>query len=247
MTRALIAEDEKELRGHLARTLKKLWPELEICAMAGNGAEALAMFEEHKPDIAFLDIRMPGKSGMEIARRMNGCHIVFVTAYDQYAVEAFEQYAVDYILKPVTEERLEKTVSRLKTAAKGNSDIFAQAIEQVAARLAAPKSWLQWVRAQSGASVRMIHVDDVVYFRSEDKYTVVRLADGEALIRSPLKTMEAELDPGLFWRVHRNAIINIRWVESATRMPSGALSLKLKCVAGHITASRQYAHLFHQM
>ncbi len=243
--RALIAEDEAELRKHLSRLLNKLWPELDICAEAANGEEAVALFGAHRPEIAFLDIRMPGLSGLEAAQRMPGCRIVFVTAYDQYAVAAFEQYAVDYLLKPATEERLRKTIARLKEPAGKETAQLAKAIEQAAARLAQPKTALQWVRAMNGASVRLIHVDDIAYFKAEDKYTVVRLADGEALLRTPLKTLEAELEPADFWRVHRNTIVNARWVESASRLPAGNLSVRLKTLPDELTVSRQYAHLFH--
>lgn len=247
MMRALIAEDEAELRAHFIKMLRKLWPELEICAEAENGNEALALCREHRPDIVFLDIRMPGKSGMEVAKNLSGCRIVFVTAYDQYAVEAFERYALDYLVKPVTEERLARTVATLKQAGAGEAQLLAKAIEQAAARLAPAKKWLQWVRAQTGDTVRLIHADDIVYFRAEDKYTVVRMADGEALIRSALKTLEAELNPENFWRIHRNTIINVRWVEKASRLPGGGLSLHLKNITEELAVSRQFAHLFRQM
>jgi DNA-binding LytR/AlgR family response regulator len=246
MTRALIAEDEPELRHGFVRMLNKLWPELEICAQASNGEEALAQYKKHRPEIVFLDIRMPGRSGMEIAGEMRDCKVVFVTAYDQFAVEAFEKYAVDYILKPVAESRLAKTVAKLKSGTVSEYGPLEDAIKLITARISSHKNGLQWVKALEGDTVRLLNVDEIAYFKSADKYTVVRTAAGETIIRSSLKTLEAELDPNYFWKVHRNTIVNVRWIEKAQRLFAGKISIRLKGLPDELDVSRQYSHLFHQ-
>jgi DNA-binding LytR/AlgR family response regulator len=246
MTRALIAEDEQELRRALVRQLKKLWPELEICAEAGNGDEAVELFKKHRPDVVFLDIRMPGRSGMEAAREMTNCKIIFVTAYDQHAVEAFEHFAVDYLLKPVADARLAKTVEKLKAGGEANHNALMAALERAASRIGGAKQALQWVRALEGDTVRLLSVEDVAYFKSADKYTVVRTKAGETIIRSSLKTLESELDPNNFWRIHRNTIVNVRWIDKAQRNFAGKMSVKLKGIPEDLSVSRQYARLFHQ-
>jgi len=250
--RALIADDEEHLRADLRRKLARIWPELEIVGEAVNGDEALALAEQLQPEICFLDIRMPGLSGLEVGRRLAArCRVVFVTAFDQYAVEAFRQAAVDYLLKPVREERLAETVQRLRRQGGGAEEMHSRvaAIEQI---LGARKREndlpnLAWLKVQEGEAVRLIAVTEVYYFQAEDKYTTVVTGTGEWLIRKSIKELAAELDPNRFWRIHRGTIVNVARIEAASRNFSGSYSLKLKGLAKSITASRGYGYLFKQM
>ena len=247
--RAIIADDEPALREHLKRILHKLWPELELCGEAGHGTAALELIRQQQPDIAFLDIRMPGLSGMDVAARIDAaCRIVFITAYDHYAVQAFEHHAVDYLLKPVTEERLQETILRLKQPFEGKMSDFKGLIQQISASLSdASRQSLQWLRVQHGDAVALIHADDVVYFKAEDKYTIVRTRQGEHVIRTSLRALEEKLDHGHFWRIHRNAIVNVHWIEKVDRHFGGKLTIRLKQVSDALVVSRSFAHLFQQM
>lgn len=248
--RAIIADDEEALRGHLRKKLSALWEGLEIAGEAGDGETALRMIHDLKPDIAFLDIKMPGLSGIEVAKRAAGaCMVVFATAFNKYAIEAFDNEAVDYLLKPVSDERLEKTIKRLKErlAAGTPGPDLAAAIERVAKTLQAAPGHLQWIKAQHKEGVRLIAVADVLYFRATDKYTTVRTKDGEFLIRKSIKELEAELDAGQFWRIHRAAIVNVRAVHAVSRSVAGTLTIRFKDLPDHLTVSRAYAHLFKQM
>lgn len=257
--RAVIADDELHLAEYLRDRLGELWPELVILPLAANGPDALRMLEDEEPDFAFLDIRMPGLNGLEVARRACGAaRFVFVTAYDQYAVEAFEAEAVDYLLKPVTERRLEQTVRRLRqylteAPTKHGRD------QAVLARLAAllpeltagesilPAGRLRWVRAAVGNQVRLIPIDEVSYFQSSDKYTSVFTAEGEFLIRTALRELLAELDPERFWQVHRGTVVQAAKVLGTTRDFRGRVVLKLRDRAETLVVSRAYLHLFRQM
>jgi len=247
MTAALIAEDEPLLRKQLRETLAALWPELVIVDEAEDGITALAAVEKHAPDIAFLDIRMPLKSGLDVARDLAGrCHVVFVTAYDEYAVSAFEEGAVDYVLKPPTQERMDKVVQRLKSRLAGAQlDLSA-----LLARLAARESGtgpLKWVRASLGPAMRMIDVNDVLYFQAEDKYTKVVTSDGEALIRKPIKELYEELDPDAFWQIHRSTIVNLRAIARVERDWRDQPVILLKDRGEKLTVSRTFAHRFKAM
>ena len=247
MTTALIAEDEPMMRAQLRGRLAQAWPELEIVGEAGNGEEALALAEEKRPDIAFLDIRMPVLSGLDVAREIAGrCHVVFVTAYDDYAIAAFDEGAVDYVLKPPMPERIAKVVARLKArVALAPLDLTA-----LLAKLAAkdPSSGpLKWIRASLGASMKMIAVDDVIYFRAEDKYTKVVTAEGEALIRKPIKDLFEELDPESFWQIHRSAIVNLRAIARVDRDWRGEPVIVLKGRDETLAVSRTFAHRFKAM
>ncbi len=250
---AVIADDEKPLRDYLRRQLSAIWPELDIVAEAENGVQALALMTRENPDIAFLDIKMPGLSGIEVAAKAAGsCRIVFVTAYDQYAVEAFEKAAVDYLLKPVTRERLEKTVSRLKAALAippPNPKELATLLEQLRqkSRKVGPKAYLNWIRSQHRDGVYLIPVGDVVFFKASDKYTVVRTREGETLIRKSIKALSKELDPDLFWQIHRGTIVNVNCIDKVSRALTGRLALKLKDPAETLMVSRSYTHRFRQM
>lgn len=254
---AIVADDEPRLAAFLAERLAVLWPELLVAGIAANGPEALALIDAEGPDVAFLDIRMPGLTGIEVARAIpRGVHVVFVTAFDAYAVDAFERDAVDYLLKPVADERLAETVARLRArlAAGGPGPELAQALATLA-RLApslapggvAPAGRLAWIRASVASQVRLIPVDEVCYFQANDKYTSVFTPDAEALIRTPLKELLAQLDPDRFWQVHRGTIVNLGEVAATTRDLAGRMSIALKRRPEKVAVSRAFAHLFRQM
>jgi DNA-binding LytR/AlgR family response regulator len=247
MPTALIAEDEPMLLAQLKARLTAAWPELEIVAEAANGEEALELAEAKRPDIAFLDIRMPIRSGLEVARELAPrCHVVFVTAYDEYAVAAFDEGAIDYVLKPPMPEKIAKVVARLKSRlAQAPLDLTAL-LAKLAARGegAAP---LKWIRASLGASMRMISVDDVLYFRAEDKYTKVVTREGEALIRKPIKDLYDSLDPEAFWQIHRGSIVSLRAIERVDRDWRGEPVIVLKDRDEKLAVSRTFAHLFKAM
>ncbi len=248
--RALIADDEPHLAEHLRARLAAAWPDLEVLPLAANGLEALRAIEEDAPEIAFLDIRMPGLTGLDVARRIEArTHVVFVTAYDQYAVEAFDQDAVDYLLKPVTDERLARCIERLK--AKLAAATRPPALEEVLARLARALpagggGRLRWVRALKGEVVQQIAVDEVLYFQAQDKYTCVITRAGESLIRMPLAELSEQLDPEMFWQVHRGTVVNMNEVASTRRDMGGRVFVKLKSGA-ELPVSRAYAQRFKQM
>ena len=246
MPTALIAEDEPMLRAQLKSRLAEAWPELAIIAEAANGADALAMVDAHQPDIVFLDIRMPVKSGVEVARALEGrCHAVFVTAYDEYAVAAFDEGAVDYVLKPVSPERIAKVVARLKSRlASAPLDLSA-----VLSRLAAREGggFLKWIRASLGATMKLIDVADVMYFQAEDKYTKVVTAAGDAHIRKPIKELFEELDPETFWQIHRATIVNLRAIARIERDWRDQPVISLRDRAEKLTVSRTFAHRFKAM
>ena len=250
--RALIADDEANLAEHLRARLAALWPQLEILPLAANGLEALHAIGEDEPEVAFLDIRMPGLTGLDVARRVEATktHIVFVTAYDQYAVEAFDRDAVDYVLKPVTDERLARCVERLK---KKLADAEKPpALEEMLSRLAhalpaAGTGKLRWIRASKGEIVQQIAVDDVLYFQASDKYTCVLTREGESLIRMPLAELADQLDPDVFWQIHRGTVVNMNAVVSTRRDLGGRVFVKLKGGGAELPVSRAYAHRFKQM
>jgi len=245
--KAIIADDEPHLAHDLQRRLQNLWPELQIVAVLHDGVAAAVALEEIKPDIAFLDIRMPGQSGLDAARAAGGgCRVVFVTAFDDHAVQAFEQAAADYLLKPVSDERLARCVERLKQRAAEVPDALLERLQRL---LAAPaKSQpLRWLRAQVGQTVRMVAVDEVCYFQSADKYTTVLLRDAELLLRTSLKDLTAQLDLDQFWQVHRGTVVNVRQIVSAHHDLLGKVSLTLRDRPERVAVSRSYSHLFRQM
>ena len=263
--RALIAEDEPILAAALSHALQRLWPQLQIVASCPNGVEALRQSLELLPDIVFLDIKMPGKSGLEAAEELAEAwpaqrpfpQLVFVTAYDEFALTAFEHAAADYVLKPVNDTRLGKTIERLRLrlGADGNNapvrpqdglDDLARLLGQLQT-LAPPQARLGMIRAAVGNQVRMIPVAQVLYFEALDKYVNVVTADGEALIRTSLKELLPQLDPEQFWQVHRGTIVNAARIDSAVRDDAGKLSLNLRGHAGVLRVSPLYAHLFRQM
>jgi DNA-binding LytR/AlgR family response regulator len=249
---ALIADDEAPMREQLRARLLEVWPELDVVALASNGIEAVEMAARHRPQIAFLDIRMPGMGGIEAARQLyDRCHIVFATAYDQYAVDAFEQGAIDYLLKPVTSERLATTCERLRQRlAQAPQDIGAQ-LAQLGSLLqqgAAPKrSYLRWIQAQVGGSLRMVSTREILFFQSDEKYTRVQTATAELLIRKTLKELADELDPDEFWRIHRSTLVRVDAIAEVSRDMRGRQMLRVRNYPHALEVSRNHSHLFQQM
>ena len=248
MPTAIIAEDEPILREQLEAKLAKLWPELEIVASVEDGEAALEALEARAPDFMFLDIQMPEISGVDVARRVGGrSHVVFVTAYDQYAIQAFETGAVDYILKPATDERLSVTVERLKGKAASppaNIDaVIAKLVDEAQGR----RGRLQWIKATMGQSLRLIPVADVLFFQSDEKYTRVVTADSEALIKTAIRELLDGLDPGVFWQIHRSTVVNVNAIAGVTRDFRGQARVKIKGKDESLVVSRVYSHLFKQM
>jgi DNA-binding LytR/AlgR family response regulator len=250
---AIIAEDETPLRNHLRSELMKAWPELQVVGEAENGEEAVALMARHHPHIAFLDIRMPGLSGMDVAQRVpRSCRVVFVTAYDEYAVAAFENEALDYLLKPVTFERLKKTVGRLKRSLAASDADTLSNLKGVARVLAGLKEQqtvepLRWIRVQRGDRLQLISVDEIGYFKSSDKYTVVRTETDEHLIRKPIKALIKELDSNRFWQIHRGTLVNVSRIAGVSRSLTGKGTLRLKNIPETLSVSQTYMHLFKQM
>ena len=246
--KAVIAEDEPVLRTELRKTLGRLWPELAICAEAEDGFEALHAIRQHAPSILFLDIEMPGISGLEVARQASGnCHIVFVTAYDSHAVAAFEEGAVDYVLKPFSPARLATTVARLQEKARSAPILFDSLLDVLERRGNSPKEYLRWITASQGEDLRLITVEEICYFRAENKYTLVVTAQQESVIRRPIKDLTEELDPRVFWQIHRGTVININAAAGLTRDFGGQLRVKLKDRKETLAVSEPYVHLFKQM
>jgi DNA-binding LytR/AlgR family response regulator len=257
---ALIADDEPLLRDALRRMLALVWPELEIVAEARNGREAVRLFDEHHPDICFLDVHMPGLSGVAAATHIGRrAHLVFVTAYDHYAVQAFAQGALDYLLKPVEQARLAETVSRLRERVQAsrpaiNTEHLLQQLSEQLAKLQSGgrrTDTLRWIRAQAGKTVRLIAVDDVDYLRSDAKYTIVAWRDGakpaEAVVRTPLKELLDQLDAGQFAQVHRSVVVSLRAIDHVTRHDNETAEIHLKGREDVLPVSRNYLHLFRQM
>ena len=245
---ALLAEDEPLMRERLKEKLAEVWPELDIVAEAENGEQALALYEEHRPQLAFLDIRMPGMTGLDVAAAIGGgCHIVFITAYDQYALQAFDAGAVDYLLKPVETERLQTMVERVRGKLAAAPQDLSALIAALRAGVPRGSTWMKWIKAAVGKQVKLIPITDVVFFQSDTKYTRVVLATGEALIRTPLKELLAELDPEQFWQVHRGTIINLDAVAGVLREDAERQFILLKNRQEKLPISRQFTHLFKQM
>ena len=245
---AILAEDEPVLRGELKEMLATQWPELDVVAEAGDGPAALRAVAEHDPAILFLDIEMPGMTGLEIARRVSGkCHVVFVTAYDKYAVAAFEQGAVDYVMKPFTAPRLDATIDRLKARLAGPPADLTGILKSLATTLAQRKDYLRWITAAQGDALRLITVDEICYFKADHKYTLVVTPDSEALIRRPLKALAEEVDPQAFWQIHRSAMVNVKEIAGVNRDFRGHLTVRLKQRKETLPVGESYVHLFKQM
>ncbi|MDP1899601.1 MAG: LytTR family DNA-binding domain-containing protein [Rubrivivax sp.] len=273
--RAVLADDERLMREQLRARLAEVWPELQIVAEAKNGLEAVAMVAEHRPEVVFLDIRMPGLTGVDAARQIAQLapregddspdaellpEIVFITAYDQYAVEAFEQGVADYVLKPAERERLALTVQRIKKrlaaragdAAAGDAPPaphLQQLLHRLSARLnpgGAP-AYLQWIQATVGQAIQMIPVDEVLFFISDEKYTRVQTAQVEALIRKPIKELVDEIDPHKFWQIHRSTLVNVKAIAGVTRDFRGRQIVSVKGHPEKLEVSRSYTGLFKGM
>jgi DNA-binding LytR/AlgR family response regulator len=262
---AILADDEDLVRDLLRARLKQVWPELNIVAEASDGLEAIEAVAEHAPTLAFLDIRMPERTGLQVAQKISErCHVVFLTAYDEYAVEAFERGAVDYLLKPVTVERLQTTVERLKKRINQQPVDLNALIEQLEVNrrpaasaehsvASAPTTSgnsperLRWIQATVGRELRIISIDEVVYFEADEKYVVVHTKDAEAVIRTPLKELIDGLDPELFWPVHRATIVNVRMIEAVERDVLGRLSVRLRVLQKKLPVSRTHTARFKGM
>lgn len=244
--RALIAEDEPGLRQQLAERLVALWPQLDLIASVGDGISAIEALEAHKPDILFLDIQMPALSGVEVARHANRCHVAFITAYDEYAVAAFEQGAVDYVLKPFTAARLAATVARLKERlALPPADLTELLVRLSSA--ANQGKYLRWINASMGKQVRLITVDEICYFRADNKVTLVVTPQSESVIQKTITELAEELDPQMFWKIHRSTVVNINAVANVERDVQGHLSVRLKQRQESLSVSPAYVHLFRAM
>ena len=248
MPTAILAEDEPILRTQLEGKLKKLWPELDIIACVEDGAAALEALEDRAPDFMFLDIQMPEMTGVEVARLVAGrSHVVFVTAYDQYAIQAFETGAVDYILKPATDERLGVTIERLKAKLASPPADLNAVLAKLTQRIGARKERLQWIKATHGQNLRLIPVAEVLFFQSDEKYTRVVTAETEALIKTPIRELLDGLDPETFWQIHRSTLVNVNAIAAVTRDFRGQAHVKIKGKDESLVVSRIYSHLFKQM
>jgi DNA-binding LytR/AlgR family response regulator len=266
---AMIVDDETPMRDHLRSKLKKIWPDLQIIAEAANGIVAIEEAQQHQPDIIFLDIRMPGKNGIEAATQLaQQALIIFVTAYDEYAIQAFERGAMDYLLKPIDNERLEQTCLRLqqrieeKQLHKNNNvdsqinttktlepTSQSQQVEQLLTQLMQhqQRDYLRWIQANVGTTLRMISTKEILFFKSDEKYTLVRTEQAEFLIRKTLKELEDELDPKEFWRIHRSTLVRASAIAEVTRDFRGRQMLGLKGCSEKLEVSRNHTHLFQQM
>lgn len=252
---AIIAEDEPILRAQLKTKLTKIWPELSIVADVGDGESALEAIEEHQPRLAFLDIQMPEMTGIEVARSLASnrnlkCHVVFVTAFDQYAVEAFDTGAIDYVLKPYSDERLEAAVARLKdrlSAVPVQPQNLEALMQRLAAKLNPDAEKLKWIKANIGANLRLIPVEEVLFFQSDEKYTLVATKEFDALIKTPIKELLDGLDHDKFWQIHRSTIVNANAIDAISRDFRGQATVKVKGRKENLTVSRPFSHLFKQM
>ncbi len=249
--RILIAEDEAPMRTRLVEQLADVWPDAAIVAAVGDGLDAWDAFIEHEPDVVFLDIRMPGMSGLDVAARIAGfapdaplspTRIVFVTAYDQFAIDAFERGAVDYLLKPIERERLAKCVRRLAQPTSATTDVR-PALRDIQEKQP-PPSRTRWIKATMGRKIKLIDVDDILFLRADTKYTRIVYREGEALIRTPLRDLVGGLDPEIFWQVHRSAVVNAHAIASVERLDSDQLAISIKDRDERVFVSRAFMHLF---
>lgn len=254
MATAIIADDERLMREQLRARLTEVWPDLQVLAEAKNGEEAVAAVRDHHPDLAFLDIRMPGMTGIEAARHIgDACHVVFITAYNEYAVDAFEHGAIDYVLKPAEAERLAITVARLKQRLGSKPTDLGALLGQLSAKLdaanraGAERTHLQWIQASVGQQLRLIPTAEVLFFASDEKYTRVQTESFEALIRKPIKELIDELDPEQFWQIHRSTIVNAKAIAGVARDFRGRQLVLIKGSSEKLEVSRNYTHLFKQM
>ena len=247
---AVIADDEPLLRAQLRSRLARVWPELAVVHEMENGKDVERVLDEHEPHFFFLDIHMPGVSGLEAARAIGDrAHVVFVTAFDQYAVEAFERGAIDYVLKPFNEERLALTCARLKERIGDRPPSIDDLVERLAARIApvAGGEHLRWIKASVGQNVRLIPVEEILFFQSDEKYTRVVTCEAEVLIRKPIRELLEELDPARFWQIHRATIVNVDFIASVRRGLKDQAEISLRDHAQTLIVSRAFTHRFKQM
>ena len=245
---AVLAEDEPVLRAQLKELLGAAWPELVVVDEAEDGFQAMRALEEHEPDVLFLDIQMPGLTGLEVAKQASGrCHVVFVTAHDEYAVAAFEEGAVDYLMKPLDAARLTTACARLKKRLSAAPPDLQRLLDSLANRSPRARTHLRWINASSGAEVKLITVDEICYFQSDTKYTRAVTPNSESLIRKSLKELLEELDPDLFWQIHRSTLVNVNAIAGVSRDFAGRLFVKLKTRKETLPVSQPFAHLFRQM
>jgi DNA-binding LytR/AlgR family response regulator len=245
--RALIAEDEPALRAEVRQALERLWPELDICAEVDDGLEAARVVDEQHPDVLFLDVAMPGMDGLEVARRASGrSHVVFITAYDEHAVPAFEEGAIDFLVKPLSVERLRRTVARLQ-ARIGETPAALEPLLAELRKALEGRRRLRWISVLEGRELRFVTTDEVLFFRSDHKYTAAVTREREHLVSRPLKQLVEELDPEAFWRVHRSYVVNLRAILSVRKLGGGGLEILLRDHPERIPVSHPYAHRFRQM
>ncbi|MCA3000909.1 MAG: LytR/AlgR family response regulator transcription factor [Burkholderiales bacterium] len=252
---AIIAEDEPILRAQLKTKLAKLWPDLTIVADVGDGEAALEAIAEHQPQLAFLDIQMPEMTGIEVARSLAAnktlkCHIVFVTAFDQYAIDAFNTGAIDYVLKPYSDDRLQAAVERLKerlSAVPVQPQNLDSLMQQLAAKFNPTAEKLKWIKANIGSALRLIPIDEVLFFQSDEKYTLVATKEFDALIKTPIKDILTGIDLDKFWQIHRSTIVQAAAIDAVTRDFRGQATVKVKGRKENLTVSRPFSHLFKQM
>jgi DNA-binding LytR/AlgR family response regulator len=246
--RAVIAEDELGLGEELRDTLLELWPRLDVAALASTGIDAVRAVDAHDPDFVFLDIEMPGLSGLEVARYASGrCHVVFVTAYDKYAVAAFEEGAVDYVMKPFDTARIARTVKRLKSRLASAPADLDGLLRKLAGKIAGASSHARWITAAQGDDLRLITIDEVLYFRADHKCTLVVTADRESVIYTSIKDLCEALDPAVFWQIHRGTIVNVQHIDGVTRDFRGRLRVRMRKRGEVLPVSAPYAHRFRQM
>jgi DNA-binding LytR/AlgR family response regulator len=242
---AIIAEDEPLLRAEIRETLRLLWPELRICAEAADGRQAVEVLEQFGPNILFLDIHMPGLNGIEVARRASGkAHVVFITAYDNYAVDAFKDGALDYIVKPISPERMKVTVERLRHRLREPPADLTGLVDMLKSAVGGDSRYLKWLTVPHGSELRVLAVSEILYLRADNKYTTVNTRSSSFLLNSSLKEMQAKLDPDVFWQIHRGVVVNVSAIDTIYRSFRGTLELKLKDRAELLPVSASYAHLF---
>ena len=248
MPTAIIADDERMMRDQLRLRLLQAWPELEVLGEAKNGDEAAKLVAQFAPDFTFLDIRMPVKTGLEAAQEVAGkTHVVFITAYDQYAIEAFEYGAIDYVLKPAEADRLKVTVERLKLRMNSAPADVSAILAHLRSQNVPKPTYLQWIQASIGHELRLIAVSDILFFQSDEKYTRVQTARFEALIRKPVRDLADELNPALFWQIHRSTLVNVHAIEGVARDLRGRHLVLIKGRPDKLEVSRSFVHLFKQM
>jgi len=245
---AVIAEDEPLLRGELKEALAQLWPEVDIKAEVENGTQAICALETHQPDVLFLDIQMPGVTGLDVARVASGrCHVVFVTAYDQYAVAAFDQGAVDYVMKPFTPARLAVAIARIRERMKGSPANLEALLRSLGERSRRPGQFLRWISIGEGKTVRLITIEEICYFQAENKYTMVVTGSTRSLINKTIKELLDELDPEVFFQIHRGTIVNVNAIAAIHRDLRGRQEIRLKLREETLPVSASFAHWFKQM